>query len=299
MSKSSFLKILFLIFSLMIPNLSPAYSYFDIQQKQAGNYADQYISKTSVLLYNDQLLEQVQRVGNKVVLGVAKVKGVDTNELNFTFRLINSPIINAAATSGGFIYIYSGLLDFVENEDELAWIIGHEMAHSIENHYIEKYKTELFYKDAVRNSAVILAWVGGALLGAYASVNAPSGFSPQGKADLYNLGLLGGKLSGGAVGGLLAVTIATCMFEGYSQGTELDADKLGAKFVEAAGYDPRALIGLVKRFQYMEDKKEHLRIKQNEEKHPVALSHFINAKPGFVERVKHLNALYPVSSDSH
>lgn len=50
-------------------------------------------------------------------------------DLQFTVNVLNTPQVNAYATFGGYVYITEGLLRFVESYDELAFIVGHEIAH--------------------------------------------------------------------------------------------------------------------------------------------------------------------------
>ena len=71
---------------------------------QAGYFADQYVVKTEVLLYNDELIKRVEKVGNRVARGAA-VDYPEAADVQFTFCVINSPEINAMATAGGFLYI--------------------------------------------------------------------------------------------------------------------------------------------------------------------------------------------------
>jgi hypothetical protein len=53
----------------------------------------------------------------------------------FTFTLIDQPIINAFAVPGGYVYLYTGILDSMRSESELAGVIGHEIAHVTHHHY--------------------------------------------------------------------------------------------------------------------------------------------------------------------
>ncbi|MEA1787267.1 M48 family metallopeptidase [Arenibacter sp. GZD96] len=61
-------------------------------------------------------------------------KNVSRKEVNYTLSILKSDEINAFATLGGYLYITTGLLDFVDTYDELAFIIGHEVAHEDKLH---------------------------------------------------------------------------------------------------------------------------------------------------------------------
>jgi len=261
---------------------SPGFAFDEIQQG-AGNFADRFMVSQQQLLYNDQLTKIMEEIGNRLLKGAEKIYPEATNS-QWTFRIINSPEINAAATAGGFIYIYSGLLDFAESKAEVAWAIAHEMVHSLENHYIEQLKTEDLQKKIAGATIYTLALFGGALLGAYGSYSTAS-IGPNTSAKMGQLGNLTGGLATGFAATLPAALLVTSIAEGYSQEKELDADSKGWKIVENAGYDPRAIIGLLKRLQYIEEKQAVIKSQHKEEKQPY-VSHLLNAKPGIQERIK-------------
>ena len=59
------------------------------------------------------------------------VKNVSRNDVSYRISILKSEEINAFATLGGYLYITTGLLNFVDSYDELAFIIGHEVAHEL------------------------------------------------------------------------------------------------------------------------------------------------------------------------
>lgn len=56
----------------------------------------------------------------------------------YTFQVVHDTVVNAFCTPGGFIYIYTGLMDFVDNEATLAGVIGHEIAHAERRHMTQR-----------------------------------------------------------------------------------------------------------------------------------------------------------------
>ncbi|MDA2913795.1 M48 family metallopeptidase [Acidobacteriia bacterium AH_259_A11_L15] len=75
-------------------------------------------------MLEDRLLEMyLERVGQQVAAASQRP------ELAYHFRIVNTPEINAFAVPGGYIYVYRGLLDFVETESQLVAVLGHEVGH--------------------------------------------------------------------------------------------------------------------------------------------------------------------------
>ncbi|MEN6541187.1 M48 family metalloprotease [Parvibaculum sp.] len=142
------------------------------------------------------------RLGAYVAGVTARIaKGAGSNGTTYRVTILNSPIVNAFALPGGYVYVTRGLLALVDDEAELAGVIGHEIGHVIARH------------GAQRQTAALGASVVGAVLGAVV------GSSAVGQAAG-----LGGQ-------GLLA---------DYSRDQEYEADALGVRYLAQAGYDPQA-----------------------------------------------------------
>lgn len=142
------------------------------------------------------------RLGAYVVAVTARIaKGAGGNGITYRVTILNSPIVNAFALPGGYVYVTRGLLALVDDEAELAGVIGHEIGHVIARH------------GAQRQTAALGASVVSAVLGAVV------GSSAAGQAAG-----LGGQ-------GLLA---------DYSRDQEYEADALGVRYLAQAGYDPQA-----------------------------------------------------------
>src|SRR5205807_2412279 len=118
--------------------------------------------------------------------------------------------INAFALPGGFVFITRSLLEFCQwNQDELAFILGHEMAHIIQGHVMDR----LLANSMIRASLARLTPVGG---------------------------LLGQPIAGLA---------ATLLNQGYSRDNELEADRVGIQLAGHAGFDPTAVTRLFTRMR--------------------------------------------------
>ncbi|HKI74866.1 MAG TPA: M48 family metalloprotease, partial [Pseudomonadales bacterium] len=115
----------------------------------------------------------------------------------------DSPMVNAFAIPGGFVYVARGLLAELNSESELAGILGHEIAHITQRHALKK-----------ENRAKALQ--------ALSAVAEIATMTP-GVYDVGNLASQG-------------------IIEGYSRDVELEADRIGAKYMAKAGYDPAAMM---------------------------------------------------------
>jgi beta-barrel assembly-enhancing protease len=140
------------------------------------------------------------------------------SKVPFTIKVVDSQEVNAFALPGGFLYVNRGLLEAAENEAEVAGVIAHEVAHVAARHGMEQAsKGELFN---------------------YLSI------------PLIFLGGIGGYAIRQGLG--LAVPLT---FLKFSRGAEKEADRLGAQYMWAAGYDPNALISFFEKLQAKEKKK--------------------------------------------
>lgn len=134
-------------------------------------------------------------------IGQLLARTVERRELQYTFTVLNSPIVNAFAISGGYVYVTRGLVELADNEAQLAGVMAHELGHVTALHHARRYGQGL------------LATV---LLG---------GLAVAGGGSLAQVGQLG----------------ATALLQSYSRENEFEADDLAMRYMSRAGYDPREL----------------------------------------------------------
>jgi predicted Zn-dependent protease len=132
-------------------------------------------------------------------------------QMPYSFRAVNANYVNAYAFPGGSIAVTRGILLKVEDEAELAALLGHELGHVNARH-----TAEIMSKNMVISGVVggVTAWVGSG--GAYGQA-------------LSQLGMLGS-------GALLA---------SYSRDNERQADALGLEYMVKGGYGPEGMVGLM------------------------------------------------------
>lgn len=127
---------------------------------------------------------------------------------SFTFTVLNSPIVNAFALPGGFVYITRGTLALANNEAEAAGVLGHEIGHVIARHSEQRYDRSLITQGAVGLGSIL----GSIFLG-----------SGAGQA-IGQIGSVGG-------GAYLA---------GFSRENEFESDLIGVRLLAEVGYAPDA-----------------------------------------------------------
>lgn len=122
-----------LSFAISLISCSDIYAYAKTEEEvKVGKKIYHEILK-SIKLYDDpQLQSYVNAVGKKVAASTERPN------LNYVFHIIDSPGFNAFAIQGGFIFIERGLMAFLNNEDELAAVLGHEIAHVTKRHAIKQ-----------------------------------------------------------------------------------------------------------------------------------------------------------------
>jgi predicted Zn-dependent protease len=155
-------------------------------------------------LYPDQKLQDlVDKIGNNLVQNsVAK-----NTPYRYDFHLLRDPqSINAFALPGGQIFITYALFSKLENEDQLAGVLGHEIGHVVGRHSAERIA----------------------------------------KQGLTQGILSGVMVGGGGESGQMAAMIANLVNMKYGRGDELESDDLGVRFMIDAGYQPEQMIGVMK-----------------------------------------------------
>ena len=122
--------------------------------------------------------------------------------VGYTFTVLDSPVVNAFALPGGYVYVTRGLLALADNEAEVAGVLAHEIAHITARH------------GSKRQSKGTLAGLGLTILGAVTDNRA-----------LVDLGRVG----------------AHAVLSAYSRKEEHEADEIGVTYLSRAGFDPGAM----------------------------------------------------------
>ncbi len=139
-------------------------------------------------------------------IGQKLAKQSELPDQKFQFFVLDDDSVNAFALPGGYVYISRGLITLAEDEAEIAGVIGHEIGHVVARHSAQRYSGQVATQIGVTAVSIL-----GAVLGA-----------PAGVGDIVSFG-------------------AQAALQSYSRSQELEADRLGIRYMSKTGYNTDAL----------------------------------------------------------
>ena len=190
------------------------YFYSTASEVAMGRNIAKKISKEFKISNSPDDIRRVNRIADKIV------EVIDRKELSYYFYIIEEdqdgkPQVNAFSLPGGYSYIFRGLLDILDNDDQLAFILAHEVGHIVSRHHMKRLQAAMGY-----NLLTV--------------VSSASGTSSEFRR------------------GLSFALVQVLM--GYSREDEFNADELAVKYCKLAGFDPAAGIEVLEKL-YKENKK--------------------------------------------
>ncbi len=171
------------------------------QETQLGLQVKQELEQKEGVQYvqDPQVNAYVQEVAGKILAQAKK----DRPDVTWTVKVINDPkTVNAFATPGGYLYVYSGLLQAADDTAQVAGVLGHEAGHVVARHSARQ------MVDAMGLQAVSAMALG---------------------------------KNPGAVSQVTAALVGKGTLLANSRADETEADEYGARYAAAAGYDPRGI----------------------------------------------------------
>lgn len=184
-----------------------AYGYSWEQEKQIGKDADKQIQQQYGIYDNDELQKYVENIGQEM-LQVSHMRRENTpqqyKDTPFFFRVLDSPVVNAFALPGGYVYVTRGLLSHLDNEAQLAVVLGHEIGHVAARHASQR---------AFEQQIGQVALLGGAIAGE------------------QFLGIPGGSVLN------LGSQAAQLLFLSYGRDDERESDRLGVEYAAMQNYE--------------------------------------------------------------
>lgn len=145
---------------------------------------------------NDPVQNYVERIGQSISLNTERP------EVNYRFFVLDTPMVNAFAVPGGYIYLSRGLLTQANSEAEVAAVLAHEVGHITARHSAERY------------SRGVLTSLGAAILS--------SAIDTAGASQALGIG-------------------SDLYIKSYSRNQEHQADELGIRYLARSGYNPNAM----------------------------------------------------------
>jgi len=177
-------------------------------------------------LYDDPALQSyVQSIGQSLAAVSHR-----TN-LAYHFTVLDSPMVNAFALPGGYVYITRGLMAYLNSDAELAAVLGHEIGHVTARH-------------SVRQISAARATQIGYSIG---SILVPE-LQNQAAESIFN-------------------TLGSAILSGYGREDELEADHLGSEYLARDGYDPKAMIRVLEILKSQENFEKQLAAEEGREPH--------------------------------
>ena len=173
--------------------------------------APQFIEQSGGELPDQGIVQYVRDIGDRLAAQS------EMPDIDWEFYVLDSQVINAFALPGGKVFISRGLMEKMDNEAQLAGVIGHEIGHVTARHGNER-----MGKAMIAQGVILAAGIGGAV------------------SDEEWLQVLG---VGTAVGGQLFLLK-------YSRSNELEADALGVRYMARVGYNP---IGQIQVMEILRD----------------------------------------------
>jgi predicted Zn-dependent protease len=183
----------------------PGVSFAD-SIEQASAEESRKLNSSDRIYKDEEVTNYIRKVAMPLVPDYA------WSDHNFKFMVIRDPSLNAFALPNGAIYVHTGLLAKLDNEAQLAVVLGHEISHVTQKHGQRQYKKSL--------TTFLPAQIGAMLLG----VNLQKNTDNQLVRTMAGLGLQ------------LGLSAAV---NGYGRTLEDQADRVGLRYAVEAGYDPR------------------------------------------------------------
>ena len=192
----------------------------EVDRLSAISYNDQAqkAKEKNILVTSGPTYDRLKRIANRLIPQTGEFRD-DTRQWNWQLTLIDAPTLNASCAPGGKISFYTGIIEQLNlSDDEIAAIMGHEIAHAIREHGRERV-SQAMAQSAVANIAMAAA-------GGYGSAVSAANQVAQYVLVLPN-----------------------------SRQNESEADAIGLELAARAGYNPQAAISVWKKMIKATDSK--------------------------------------------
>lgn len=197
------------------PGQGFTFTKIDTDLFDESNDVDALYEKKGLVMHDPVLQAYLDSVGNRVL-----ANRPIPEKVTFRFRAVRDPMVNAFALPNGSIYVTTGLLALLENEAELAGVLGHETSHVFERHtYLEN--------RSVRKKALTINIL------EIAAAAAPVGGNLSEGVQIFGASV--------QLAAMIGSDVIVATIYGYSRDMEHQADSDGIAAMTAVSYDPAAM----------------------------------------------------------
>ncbi|MBP7792825.1 MAG: M48 family metalloprotease [Candidatus Goldbacteria bacterium] len=206
----------------------------EAMEMQFGLSARQEFEKQYKKSTNTEVANYVSKIGNKLVASLPeKYKGT-----KFEFILLDSSEVNAFAIPGGYVYITTGLMKELQDEAQLATVLGHEMGHVLKKHTVKALQRQIIASKGVEFLDNLIN----------------SGKPEDQKNEMLSLGS--------------SIGVSLLLLKN-SRENEFEADEMGSLIASYAGYSPNGTIEVQNIFLKLRQNKPGM-VEQMLSTHPVS-----------------------------
>jgi Zn-dependent protease with chaperone function len=214
----------------------------EAEEIEIGRQASAAILQKEPLLDNKELTAYLAQLGKTLAAATSRPA------IPWAFQALNLDDVNAFALPGGFIYVHRGLIEAASTEEELAGALAHEVAHVAARHHAADLQRRM------------IGSLGATVLGS----------------------IFGSKGGMSGMVGKIGTELATSgAYMHFSRDAEKEADRIGARILNDAGYNPRGMVTL---FQ---------KLAEVQKSQPNVVQQFFSSHPSPEERAANINDLLP------
>jgi len=180
------------------------------KEVEMGRRMARTVERELEVLQDASVQDRVRTIGERIVAVCGR------QELVYQFTAIDKEEMNAFALPGGYVYVFRGLIEKADSDDELASVIAHEVAHIVTRHAVKRYEAGL-----------------GANLVSLATIASGQGAAAQGVGVAVH-----------------ATRLA------YARQDELEADRLSVTYLREAGFDPKGALTFLEKLRASEERRD-------------------------------------------
>jgi predicted Zn-dependent protease len=197
-----------------------------------------------MIVEDPQVAEYINEIGHRIAVQA------NDGDYSFSFFVVDDARINAFALPGGFVGVHTGLIEASRNEDELAGVLAHEVAHVTQRHIARAVHA------SSRQSMLSTALMLGAMI----------------------LGAAGGDADAVQAGIAVAQGTAAQQQINFTRSNEYEADRIGIRALAEAGFDPHGMNSFFEVLSRQETSSPDRRIPEFLRTHPVTTARISEAK---------------------